>query len=108
MLLVITEVLWLDVNIMEFRKWSLAIVQRIRSDRSSDEDPFPKPSGQHQVPILCKLRTFLCPGLREPDGCSNHQCDSEEHGQSYFHNLPFFPLLRILISFCIIRSRFFL
>src|SRR5215472_12959427 len=66
MLLVITEVLRLDINIMEFWKQGLAVVQSIRSNGSSDEDPFPKASGQDQIPILCKHRTFLWLGCESP------------------------------------------
>src|SRR5215813_12039985 len=78
MLLIITEVLRLDINIVEFREQGLAVVQSIRSNGSSDEDPFPKASGQDQIPILCEHRAPLCPGLREPDGY-NHHYSSDRH-----------------------------
>src|SRR5690242_11534650 len=78
-LLVVAKVFLPYVNIVELRKWSFAIVQRIGSNRPSDEGPFSKTRGQDQFPGFGKHRPFRLAGLRYPNDRSCQHSSNQYH-----------------------------
>src|SRR5690242_2486562 len=79
MLLVVSKVLLPYINVVELGKWSFSIVQRIGSNRPSDEGPFPKTRGQDQFPGFRKHRPFRLIGLRDPKNRRGQQCPNQNH-----------------------------
>jgi hypothetical protein len=72
----------LHVDVVELRKTGFTIIQSVRGERGTDEDPFAKSLGQPELARGGELRANLDIGIRGRLGLGEAHCATAQQAQS--------------------------